>query len=167
MTRKRCWEHDWVLEYDIRGLFDNLDHNLLFKALRWHTNEKWILLYVGRWLTTPMQSQDGTLVSRDKGTPQGGPLSPLLSNLFLHYALDSWLVRSHPQVPFCRYADDGILHCDSLAHANQLRYMMRIIPRRKLYQIATTGESFSAAEALAMDIVNHEEAPRHCLRFGR
>ena len=84
VTRKRCWEHDWVLEYDIRGLFDNLDHNLLFKALRWHTDEKWILLYVGRWLTTPMQSQDGTLVSRDKGTPQGGPLSPLLSNLFLH-----------------------------------------------------------------------------------
>lgn len=110
VTRQRCWEHDWVLEYDIRGLFDNLDHNLLFKALRRHTNEKWILLYVGRWLTAPMQSQDGTLVSRDKGTPQGGPLSPLLSNLFLHYALDSWLVRTHPEVPFCRYADDGVLH---------------------------------------------------------
>ena len=121
VTRKRCWEHDWVLEYDIRGLFDNLDHNLLFKALRWHTDEKWILLYVGRWLTTPMQSQDGTLVSRDRGTPQGGPLSPLLSNLFLHYALDSWLVRTHPEVPFCRYADDGVLHCQSLAHANSLR----------------------------------------------
>lgn len=72
VTRTRCWERDWVLEYDIRGLFDNLDHHLLFKALCRHTNEKWILLYVGRWLTTPMQSQDGALVSRDRGTPQGG-----------------------------------------------------------------------------------------------
>jgi RNA-directed DNA polymerase len=121
VTRQRCWDHDWVLEYDIRGLFDNIDHNLLFKALRRHTDEKWILLYVSRWLTTPMQSQDGTLVLRNKGTPQGGPLSPLLANLFMHYALDSWLVRTHPQVPFCRYADDGVIHCQSLAHANNLR----------------------------------------------
>ena len=91
VTRKRCWENDWVLEYDIRGLFDNIDHGLLLKALRHHVKDKWVLLYVERWLTAPMQNQNGLLVQRDRGTPQGGPLSPVLANLFLHYALDHWL----------------------------------------------------------------------------
>lgn len=120
VTRQRCWDYDWVLEYDIRGLFDNIDHDLLFKALRRHTSEKWILLYVERWLTAPMQVGNDELLSRDTGTPQGGPLSPLLANLFLHYALDSWLVRSHPTLPFCRYADDGIVHCHTLEEAQEL-----------------------------------------------
>jgi len=120
ITRKRCWDYDWVLEYDIRGLFDHIDHDLLFKALRCHTSEKWVLLYVERWLTTPMQTEDGQLLSREKGTPQGGPLSPLLANLFLHYVLDSWLARTHPGVPFCRYADDGILHCQTREEAQWL-----------------------------------------------
>ena len=120
VTRKRCWNYDWVLEYDIRGLFDNIDHDLLFKALRRHTDEKWVLLYVERWLVAPMQCEDGELLSRERGTPQGGPLSPLLANLFLHYALDSWLARTHPGIPFCRYADDGIAHCHTLEEAQRL-----------------------------------------------
>jgi len=107
VTRKRCWERDWVLEYDIRGLFDNIDHGLLLKALRRHCDERWVLLLVERWLTAPMQRQDGSLDRRTVGTPQGGPLSPVLANLFLHYALDRWLATHHPDVPFCRYADDG------------------------------------------------------------
>jgi RNA-directed DNA polymerase len=121
VTRKRCWERDWVLEYDIRGLFDHIDHGLLLKALRHHCSERWVLLYVERWLTAPMQAQDGTLQERTMGTPQGGPLSPILANLFLHYALDRWLSRFHPDVPFCRYADDGILHCRTEAEALQMR----------------------------------------------
>jgi len=121
VTRKRCWERDWVLEYDIRGLFDNIDHQLLLKALRHHCDERWILLLVERWLTAPMQGVEGTRGSRTVGTPQGGPLSPVLSNLFLHYALDHWLVTYHPTIPFCRYADDGILHCNSRAEANTMR----------------------------------------------
>lgn len=121
VTRKRCWERDWVLEYDIRGLFDNIDHELLLKALRHHCDEPWVLLYVERWLTAPMQRRDGSLDSRTVGTPQGGPLSPVLANLFLHYALDRWLATHHPGIPFCRYADDGILHCRSEAEANLLR----------------------------------------------
>lgn len=121
VTRKRCWERDWVLEYDIRGLFDNIDHGLLLKALRRHCDERWVLLLVERWLTVPMQRQDGSLDRRTVGTPQGGPLSPVLANLFLHYALDRWLATHHPGVPFCRYADDGILHCESGAEAVRMR----------------------------------------------
>ena len=101
--------------------FDNIDHGLLLKALRHHCDERWVLLYVERWLTAPMQGRDGTPQPRTVGTPQGGPLSPVLANLFLHYALDRWLSVHHPSIPFCRYADDGILHCRSEAEANGLR----------------------------------------------
>jgi len=121
VTRTRCWERDWVLEYDIRGLFDNIDHDLLLKALRHHCDERWVLLLVERWLTAPMQGADGKQDPRSVGTPQGGPLSPVLANLFLHYALDRWLATHHPSVPFCRYADDGILHCQSRAEADEMR----------------------------------------------
>ncbi len=121
VTRRRCWRRDWVIEYDIRGLFDNIDHALLLRALRRHCQERWILLHVERWLTAPMQRADGAVVERTVGTPQGGPLSPLLANLFLHYALDFWLTRNHPEIWFCRYADDGILHCRSESEAVAMR----------------------------------------------
>ena len=121
VTRTRCWERDWVLEYDIRGLFDNIDHELLLKALRKHCDERWVLLLVERWLTTPMRRADGSEHPRTVGTPQGGPLSPVLANLFLHYALDRWLATNHPDIPFCRYADDGILHCRTGDEANTMR----------------------------------------------
>ncbi|ASJ71662.1 group II intron reverse transcriptase/maturase [Granulosicoccus antarcticus] len=120
VTRKRCWRYDWVLEYDIRGLFDNIDHELLLKALRHHCKIQWVLLYVTRWLTAPMQTGDQVAGLRTVGLPQGGPLSPILSNLFLHYALDHWLSMYHPSIPFCRYADDGVLHCRSEAEATEI-----------------------------------------------
>jgi RNA-directed DNA polymerase len=112
VTRKRCWEYDWVLEFDIRGLFDNLPHDLLMKAVRKHVQCKWALLYIERWLTAPME-KDGVLIERSRGTPQGGVISPILSNLFLHYAFDLWMTRAHPDLPWCRYADDGLVHCRS------------------------------------------------------
>jgi RNA-directed DNA polymerase len=121
VTRKRCWWHDWVLEFDIRGLFDKIDHGLLMKAVRCHTDCKWVLLYIERWLTVPMQGQDGSLTRRDRGTPQGGVISPLLANLFLHYAFDRWMTTSFPKVPFCRYADDGLIHCRSFKQAHYLK----------------------------------------------
>ena len=124
VTRKRCWERDWVLEYDVRGLFDNIDHRLLLKALRHHCDTKWVLLLVERWLTAPMQGEDGKQVSRVVGTPQGGPLSPVLANLFLHYALDRWLATYHRDIRFCRYADDGILHCRTEAEAYRMRELL-------------------------------------------
>lgn len=111
VTRQRCWQYDWVLEFDIKGLFDNIDHVLLRRALEKHTECKWVRLYIGRWLTAPLQRADGTLVERTKGTPQGGVVSPLLANLFLHYAFDAWMARTFRGVPWCRYADDGLVHC--------------------------------------------------------
>jgi RNA-directed DNA polymerase len=121
ITRKRCWRYNWVLEFDIKGLFDNIDHDLLMKAVRHHTENKWILLYIERWLKAPFQKEDGTLMERSKGTPQGGIISPVLSNLFLHYVFDKWMDRNYPKNPFCRYADDAVAHCRTKAEALALR----------------------------------------------
>lgn len=120
VTRKRCWQHDWVLEFDIVGLFDNIPHNLLLKAVRKHTSCQWVILYIERWLKAPMQQADGKLVERICGTPQGGIVSPVLSNLFLHYVFDTWMERNHPGKPWCRYADDGLVHCKTRHEAEML-----------------------------------------------
>lgn len=117
VTRRRCWEYDWVLEFDIKGAFDNLSHDLLRRALRKHTDCKWVLLYVERWLTAPSVGSDGKKIERSCGTPQGGVVSPLLMNLFMHYAFDSWMRREIGECPFARYADDGVVHCRTEAQA--------------------------------------------------
>jgi RNA-directed DNA polymerase len=121
VARQRCWRYSWVLDLDIKGFFDNIDHELLMRAVRKHTDCKWVLLYIDRWLKAPVQLEDGNLTHRDKGTPQGGVISPLLANLFLHYAFDRWMQRQYPQIEFERYADDGICHCRSKAEAEGLR----------------------------------------------
>jgi RNA-directed DNA polymerase len=120
VTRKRCWRYDWVLEFDIKGLFDNIDHELLLRAVRKHTDTKWVILYIERWLKTPFQLADGGLVERTAGTPQGGVISPVLSNLFLHYVFDTWMSRNRPRNPWARYADDGIAHCRTQEEAEEL-----------------------------------------------
>jgi RNA-directed DNA polymerase len=107
VTRQRCWRYDGVLEFNIKGLFDNIDHELLLRAVHKHTACTWVRLYIERWLKAPMQLADGTLVPRTKGTPQGAVVSPVLSNLFMHYAFDVWMRRTFPGTPWCRYADDG------------------------------------------------------------
>ncbi|MCW5602814.1 group II intron reverse transcriptase/maturase, partial [Nitrosomonas sp.] len=117
MVRRRSWEYDWVIEFDIKGLFDNIEHDLLMRALKKHCQIPWVLLYVERWLTAPMQTTQGALLERTRGTPQGGVVSPLLANLFLHYAFDVWITRYLCSVRFCRYADDGVVHCKSLVQA--------------------------------------------------
>jgi RNA-directed DNA polymerase len=121
VTRKRCWYQDWVLEFDVRKLFDEIDHELLLKAVKKHTECKWVRLYIERWLKAPMQLADGTLVERTKGTPQGGVVSPVLANLFLHYAFDLWMGRTFPGVLFCRYADDGLVHCQTEQQAHVIK----------------------------------------------
>jgi RNA-directed DNA polymerase len=125
VTRQRCWRYDWVLEFDIKGLFDNIDHALLLRAVHKHTACKWVRLYIERWLKAPMQLADGTLVPRTKGTPQGGVVSPVLSNLFLHYAFDVWMTRTFPGIPWCRYADDGLGHCKTEQEAHAIQAALR------------------------------------------
>lgn len=120
-ARERCWRYDWVLDLDIKGFFDNLSQGLLLRAVKKHAPEQWIVLYIERWLKAPMQEEDGRLVPREKGTPQGGVASPLLANLFLHYGLDRWLAAHYPQVPFERYADDIIAHCRTEREAQEMR----------------------------------------------
>jgi RNA-directed DNA polymerase len=117
LVRRRSWDYDWVVEFDIKGLFDNIDHELLMRAVRKHCTTPWVLLYAERWLKAPMETADGQRVARERGTPQGGVVSPLLANLFLHYALDAWMRRKMPSVRFCRYADDAVIHCKSEAQA--------------------------------------------------
>jgi RNA-directed DNA polymerase len=119
-ARQRCWRYDWVIDLDIRGFFDNLDHALIMRAVRKYTQCPWILLYVKRWLEAPVQHEDGTLVPRTEGTPQGGVASPLLANIFLHLAFDNWMRETHPDVPFERYADDIVAHCKTKSQAQQI-----------------------------------------------
>lgn len=121
ITRKRCWKYDWVLEFDIKGLFDNIDHDLLLRALRKHVTCEWALLYIERWLKAPMQMADGTRMQRVRGTPQGGIVSPLAANLFMHYAFDVWMTRKLPDTPWCRYADDGLVHCRTEREAHAIK----------------------------------------------
>ena len=119
-VRQNCRRTDWVIDLDIKGFFDNIDHDRLMLAVQKHVPEKWCLLYIQRWLTMPVQTKSGELIQRQgKGTPQGGVISPLLANLFLHYAMDKWLEQYHPKVEFVRYADDAILHCRTKAEAEQ------------------------------------------------
>src|SRR5207248_10500463 len=112
-ARQRCWRYDWVLDIDIKGFFDSIDWVLLLKAVHKHTDCPWVLLYIERWLKAPAMRDDGMLVVRERGTPQGGVISPLLANLFLHYAFDVWLKRGFAGVPFERYADDILCRCRS------------------------------------------------------
>jgi len=111
VARTRCWRSDWVIDLDIKGFFDNLDHALVMRAVGRYTQCRWVLLYVRRWLEAPLQMSDGSLVPRTKGTPQGGVISPLLANIFMHLGFDEWMRTSHPTVLFERYADDVVVHC--------------------------------------------------------
>jgi RNA-directed DNA polymerase len=126
-ARKRCWRHDWVIDLDIKGFFDQIDHSLMLRAVRKHTDCKWMLLYIERWLKASAQLADGTVFSRSTGTPQGGVASPLLANIFLHHAFDAWMAREHPGVAFERYADDIVVHCGS---GEQAKYIQQQIEQR-------------------------------------
>jgi RNA-directed DNA polymerase len=119
--RERCWRNDWVIDLDVQAFFDSVDHSLLLKAVERHTDQQWVLLYAKRWLVAPLQQQDGTVVARDRGTPQGSAISPVLANLFMHYAFDTWLARAFPAVTFERYCDDAVVHCTSEEQARQVR----------------------------------------------
>lgn len=119
-TKKRCWQYDWIIEFDIKGLFDFIDHDLLMRAVKAHTEENWMILYIERSLKAPMVTPDGREVARTRGTPQGGVASALLANLFMHYTFDHWMTRNYSNNPWARYADDGVIHCRSEQEAKEI-----------------------------------------------
>ena len=126
VCRQRNFHYDWAIDLDIEKYFDTIDHELLMKAVRKHCKEKWMVLYIERWLKAPIQLPNGEEVVPEAGTPQGGVVSPLLANLFLHYAFDAWMRKHHRKVPYERYADDVIIHCSTLEEAEQLLDEVRI-----------------------------------------
>jgi len=129
-VRANCRIKDWVIDLDIKSFFDTIDHEKLLKAVEKHVSEQWAVLYIKRWLQAPVQIESGELIHKQgKGTPQGGVISPLLANLFLHYAMDKWLEQTHPAVKYVRYADDAILHCRSLVQAE---YVLSNLRKRML-----------------------------------
>jgi RNA-directed DNA polymerase len=127
VCRERCWRYDWLIDLDLQSFFDSVDHSLVLKAVAAHTEERWILLYVERWLTAPLEHGDGALEARDRGTPQGSAISPVLANIYLHYAFDMWMAREFPAIPFERYVDDAVLHCKS---ERQARFVRSRVARR-------------------------------------
>lgn len=131
VTRERCWKRNWILEFDIKGLFDNIKHEYLMEMVGKHTEEEWIKLYIKRWLTTPFKMGDGTIVERTAGTPQGGVISPVLANLFMHYVFDDFMSKEFPNIPWARYADDGVAHCTTLKQAEYFK--RRLQERFKQY----------------------------------
>lgn len=127
ILRERCWRKDWVVDFDIKGLFDNIRHDYLIKMVKRHTEERWVILYIERWLKTPFKMQDGTIVERTAGTPQGGVISPVLANLFMHYVFDDFMSKEFPTIQWVRYADDGVLNCVSL---KQAKYIIKVLDKR-------------------------------------
>ncbi len=123
-ARKRCWKNDWTVDLDISGFFDNLDHDLALQAIKKHTDCKWVILYVERWMKSPIQLADGSKVVRDKGVPQGGSVSPIISNIFMHHVFDIWMKKNYPTVPFERYVDDAIVHCRTKKQAEFMKVMI-------------------------------------------
>jgi group II intron reverse transcriptase/maturase len=125
--RERCWKYDWVVDLDIQKFFDSVPWDLIVKAVEANTGQRWVVLYVKRWLQAPVQLPDGTIAKRDRGTPQGSAVSPVLANLFLHYAFDAWMAREFPAVPFERYVDDAVVHCVS---ERQAQYVLASLGNR-------------------------------------
>src|SRR5512132_3134342 len=120
LCRQRCWKYDWVIDLDVQKFFDEVPWDLVLKAVRTVTDARWVLLHVERWLAAPLERPDGALEQRRRGTPQGSAVSPILANLFMHYAFDTWMARNFPGCPFERYADDAVVHCTSRPQAEDV-----------------------------------------------
>lgn len=176
VCRLRCWRHDWVVDLDIKGFFDNIDHTLMMRAVRKHTDCPWVLLYIERWLKAPVQAEDGTLIARDRGTPQGGVISPLLANIFLHHVFDEWMKGEHPGCPFERYADDVVIHCRSHEQATKVkasveerlrRCKLESHPDKTRIVYCRDGGRRQDHEHIRFDFLGYGFAPRKSMARGR
>ena len=171
ITRQRCWKYDWVLEFDIKGLFDNISHELTIKAVEKHIQTPWVLLYIRRWLTASIQLPNKAVVKRQKGTPQGGVISPLLANLFLHYVFDKWLQKHYPQSKWCRYADDGLIHCETQQEAEKMLAVLKqrfnacgleMHPQKTKIVYCKDGNRPRNYENTSFDFLGYTFRPRGC-----
>jgi len=177
MARKRCWRADWVIDLDIKGFFDSISHELVERAVAHHTDLQWVRLYVARWLRAPVQRPDGAMVERTKGTPQGGVISPLLANLFLHYVFDIWLQRKYPSIQFERYADDAIVHCGSEREARKVLEAIRgrfeqckleLHPTKTRIVYCKDDDRPGTAEHIKFDFLGYTFQPRRAKnRWGK
>jgi RNA-directed DNA polymerase len=171
-TRANCWRMKWVIDLDIKAFFDEIDHGYLMLMLQRHTEEKWVLMYVGRWLVAPKEMSDGTLVERNMGTPQGGVISPLLANLYLHHAFDMWMQKCYPSLPFERFADDIVVHCNTEAEAhavldairNQMgKCKLRLHPEKTKVVHCKDSNSNDQHPNVSFDFLGYTFKPRKCL----
>lgn len=169
VTRRRCWKFDWVIDLDIKGFFDNLDWNLVMDFVKKYTNSEWILLYVQRWLEAPIQLENGELQQRTKGSPQGGVISPLLANIFLHEVFDTWMTRNYPKNPFERYADDIVVHCNSFSEAHDLceaikrrlqEYKLEVHPTKTKIVYCKDDNRTSDYKVVKFDFLGYTFRPR-------
>jgi RNA-directed DNA polymerase len=173
--RQRCWKYDWAIDFDVQKFFDTVPWELVVRAVRSVTDCPWVLLYVKRWLAAPLQRPDGTLVERDKGTPQGSAISPVLANLFLHFAFDSWMVREFPACPFERYADDAIVHCKARRQAEYVRARiaarmvevgLRLHPDKTTIVYCTDSNRREEHEHTSFTFLGYAFRPREARRKG-
>lgn len=171
VVRERCWHYNWVIDLDIQGFFDNIDHDLMMHAVKKHTDSKWMLLYIDRWLKAPAQLEDGSHLVRDKGTPQGGVISPLLANIFLHHAFDEWMRVNHPSAPIARYADDIIVHCHTQAQAQVLlkaigrrlaHCKLKLHPEKTKIVYCKDGKRRGSYDQESFDFLGYSFRPRLC-----
>jgi hypothetical protein len=156
VCRKRCWKMDWIIDMDYAAFFDSIDHELMLKAVAAHTDDRWVLLYVERWLKAPLDEGNGTLEARDRGTPQGSAISPVLANIFLHHAFDTWMTREFRDVPFERYADDSVPRTQKEGRCRTNR-RMRCCMRDEGARLCAW---WSFAVVLQGKIANHREVRR-------
>lgn len=176
-ARRRCWRADWVIDLDIKAFFDSLEHDLVLKAVDHHTRNPWVRLYIKRWLQAAVQMPDGSRQERKRGTPQGGVVSPLLANLFMHYAFDAWMVREFSHVPFERYADDAVVHCVSEAQARHVLEAIRkrlahcgleLHPRKTRIVYCKDDDRRGNYEHVAFDFLGYTFQPRRAKnRWGK